>query len=157
MASTALLTIRQSTVAEFRERAGELMQAHSDEVVLHPDLMRLAPNWERFHDLESAGMLVVLLALEGDEVIGYSLVLLLRHHHYSDLFFAQSEAIYVTPSRRKSKIGLSLIRATEKVAKRDGAQLMLWHTRSGHKLDALLPSLGYEQHEVIYSRRLGGA
>ena len=73
-----------------------------------------------------------------------------QHLHYAGLRI-QNDILFVTKAARHGKVGLQLIRETERAAKENGAKLVTWHAKQGTALEALLPRLKYGVHEVIYS------
>jgi GNAT superfamily N-acetyltransferase len=65
-----------------------------------------------------------------------------------------NDVLYVHPDYRKSRLGLSLIKATESLAKSKGAQVVLWHAKPNTSLDTLMPRLGYGVQDIIYLKEI---
>jgi GNAT superfamily N-acetyltransferase len=148
--------IREVTVDDVlgNPRSLELFVEHWDEIALNKQVMVLKPDTERYRAMESAGMVLILAAYLGDELVGYSVNFLTHHLHYADLHVASNDLLFVTPEYRASRVGLQLIRATEAAAKERGAKLMLWHAKEHTALATLMPRLGYGVQDIIFSREI---
>lgn len=150
-AATRIETI---SVCDSLDRVAPLLAEHWDEIARNKELMVLKPNAAAYSTLEKAGALLALGAFAGDEMVGYSVTIVSPHLHYADLLCAQNDVIFVTRARRAGRLGLQLLRETERHARARGARLMLWHAKQHTVLDALLPRLGYGVQDIIYSREL---
>lgn len=148
--------IREATVDDVlaNPRTLALFEAHWDEVALNKQVMVLKPDTERYRAMESNGMLLILAAYAGEELVGYSVNFLVRHLHYADLNTASNDLLFVTKEHRAGRVGLQLIRATEAAAKERGAAIMLWHAKENTSLAALMPRLGYGVQDIIFSREI---
>lgn len=66
----------------------------------------------------------------------------------------QNDLLFVAEEHRKTRVGLDLIRETEKQAFARGAEMMLWHAKENTSLSILMPKLGYSVQDIIYSKVL---
>lgn len=150
-----MLRIVEESVTANIERAAPLLRAHWEEIARNKDVMVLKPNVPVYQALEAQGLLIGLMAYDGDNLVGYCVsILQLGHLHYADLKTAVNDVLYVDPAYRgASRLGLRLISETERIAKERGAQLVLWHAKEHTALAGVLPRLGYEVQDVVYSRR----
>lgn len=152
--------IRQMGVDELRAspEADALFREHWHEIALNKALMKLAPNWRRYYELEERGALLMLGAFaevgDSEELVGYSVNIVIEHLHYAELVCCMNDVLFVTREHRHGRLGLRLIQATELMAQRRGAKLMLWHCKQGTTLDALMPRLGYGVQDIVYSKAL---
>lgn len=149
-----VVDILPSTVAEMEANAGDLFAAHYDEIARNKRVMRLSPDWLRYKALEQSGSLLLLAAWAGDCIIGYSASFVVTHLHYSELLYCHNDVLFVAKEYRRGRLGLGLIRATEREAKKRGAQMVSWHAKQGTALEALMPRLGYGVQDIIYSREV---
>lgn len=147
--------LRPITVADMQAQAAALLHAHWEEVAKRRDLMVLAPDWPRYEQLEANGALLSVGAFVDGVLVGYSLTLVGPHLHYVGLTVAQNDVLFVAKEHRHGRIGLDLIRKTEEMAKERGARLVTWHAKEGTALAALMPRLGYDVHEIIFSKGVG--
>jgi len=146
--------IREVTATEMLENAESLFAEHWDEIALNKKVMVLKPDAERYLAMEASGGLFILAAYSDDELVGYSVNFTMQHLHYSDLCVASNDLLFVSRGHRKSRVGLQLIKATEKLAKDRGASLVLWHAKPDTALVELMPRLGYGVQDIIFSREL---
>lgn len=150
---------RQARVIEVGALEGyhlveHLLVKHWEEIARFKEISAIKPDLVRYQGIEDDGRFLGLVAMFGDEVVGYSANVFAYNMHYSDLHFCQNDVLYVVPEFRLGRLGLSLIRETVRLAKQRGAHLMLWHAKDDTPLNALLPRLGYEILDVIWAKRL---
>lgn len=156
MRSTVTQEIRPIAIAELSLVAGDLFEAHWQEIAREKDLMVLDPDWPRYEALERNGVLLALGAYEDEKLVGYSVGLITPHLHYRALTFYQNDVLFVSPAARHSRLGVRLIEETEAAAQARGAEWFAWHAKKGSTLDRLLDRRGYAVHDIIYGRRAGG-
>lgn len=149
-----MIEIRESSVDEFAQYAGTLFEEHWEEVALNKHVMVLKPDWERYRAMEQQGAILALAAFEANEMVGYSVNFLMRHLHYADLCICSNDILFVTGPRRAGRLGLHLIRETEKAAKAKGTRLMLWHAKQNTALATIMPKLGYGVQDIIFSKEI---
>lgn len=155
-AATPAIEIRLSSIEEMETQATQLMQQHWEEVEDLRALRVLDPDWERYYTLEAQGLLLVLAAWNGDDLVGYSVSYVGRSSHYKGLVVAQNDALFVSPLHRRQNLGRLLLRQTEIEAHRRGAHLFLWHAKKDSRLERLMSSRldGYVIDEVIFRKEL---
>lgn len=136
------------------EHATELFEAHKDEVVSAPSLMRVKPNAESYSTLESLDAVYCLAALDGMQLIGYSVTFIFDDWHDSDRKSASNDLLYVHPDHRRGRLGLRLMQETETEARKRGAHTMLWGARPSSSLSKICERLDYPVENIIYRRRL---
>lgn len=149
-----MIEIVEGTVSDKWPQVEHLLRAHVDELTTHKHLMVLKPNYDMYAKIEATGGLLALFAYNGDEIVGYSVSLITTNMHYADLVYAHNDVLFVSKDHRASKLGLTLLRETEKRAAARGARMMIWHAKPNTNLDALLPRLGYGVQDILYSREL---
>lgn len=135
--------------------AQTLFASHYEEVAALRQNTPLSPDWLRYQALEKNGSLIILAAWEGDRIVGYSVSIVVTHMHYSTTVMCHNDVLFVAMEHRRGRLGLRLIRETERVAVAGGARRVTWHAKPGTALEAILPKLGYGAHETIYSMDFG--
>jgi len=148
------IRIETLPVSFFEENCNDLFKEHYEEIALNKGVMKLLPDWDRYFSLEQAGMILCLGAFLDEECIGYSINFFTNHMHYKEMFYMQNDLLFVAEERRKTRVGLDLIRETEKQAFARGAEMMLWHAKENTSLNTLMPRLGYKVQDIIYSKVL---
>ena len=147
------MIIRPILATDYLDQMWPLLAAHREELTVYPEIMQLDPDVETYIKLEDAGRLMSLGVFDHDELIGYSVNIVARNLHYGVLV-CQNDVLYLTPEHRRGPLGLRLIRDTERHASGMGARVMIWHAKHGTALDGLLPRIGYQVQEIMYSRAL---
>ena len=143
--------VREITTAEVVARP-ELMQAHWDDIC-RVKQWPCAPDVPRFEMLEQAGVLLMLGVFVHGELVGYSINIFARHLHY-EFMLMQNDALFLLPEHRQGRVGLRLLRETERLARERGAVYMVWHAKPNTALDAMLPKMGYGVQDILYSKEL---
>lgn len=132
-----------------------LLAAHWDEVAKNKQVMVLKPDRAKYEQLEAAGGLLCLAAIEPDgQIVGYSVSFIGPHIHYADLIVANNDVLFLREDLRPSSIGLRLLKETERAAKARGARLMLWHAKEQTALAKIMPRMGYGVQDIIFSKEI---
>lgn len=116
--------------------------------------MPLDPQWLMMDEYQQAGAMFALGVFDGDRIVGYSSAFLTPHTFSASLFCCHSDALYVLPEYRSTGAGARLIIETELIAKARGANRMLWHTRAGTPLAAVLEKRGYLPADIVVMKEI---
>lgn len=141
-------------ITDFMRANLDLGRDHYDEIARNKQVMVFKPDIERFQDIENTGLLLSIAAFDEDKMVGYSVTILHTHLHYADLKCAYNDMLYVHPEYRKGRVGLQLIRETQRLCKARGVQFMTWHAKEDTPLATLLPKLGCKVQDIIFSEEL---
>lgn len=152
--STGRLRIVETTMLDKLPAVQALLREHWEELVLDPATMPLQLDVARYQELEAAGILLCLVAYDGEEIVGYSAGVLFNHPHHADVRMLSNDALFLRKSHRKGRNGVALIRATERAARQHGAAKVLWNAEPGTALEALLPVMGYRAMNTIFGKGL---
>ena len=152
--SSPTIDIRLCTLADIEGKTDSLFQEHYEEVARNKGIMKLKPNWPQYYAVEKAGALFLHVATQDDEIIGYSINFVANHFHYADLRYCQNDVLFIKKEFRGGRLGLRLMKATEKHAKSLGCKLMLWHCKPNTPLNEIMPRLKYGVQDVVYSKEI---
>ncbi len=130
----------------------ELMREHWEELVLDAKAMPLRLDEARYRGLEAAGILLCIVAYDGDQIVGYSVGVLFNHPHHGDVRTLSNDSLFLSKPYRKGLNGVGLMRATEAAAARHGAAMITWNAEPGTSLESLLPALGYAPMNTLYGK-----
>jgi len=75
----------------------------------------LNPAWDKYIQIEMAGMLHLFTARDAGKLVGYLLVVVHPHLHFADSIYGFVDAFYVLPPYRDTEIPADLVAETEKV------------------------------------------
>lgn len=131
-----------------------LLEDHYQELAKNKNLAVLAPDVNKYLAMQDAGIVVTLLARKEDQLVGYSITFITKHLHYKHLVYAQNDVLFVDRSHRKGRVGIRLIKETEKICAEKGAKQIVWHAKPDTPLDMLMPALGYNTQDVMYSKEI---
>jgi hypothetical protein len=151
MAITFVITDK---ISDKLEITAELQREHWEETARNKHLMVLDPATEIYAAIEREGGLFAVLAYDGEEMIGYSVNLLSVNLHYSSLYMATNDVLFVAKPYRVGRTPMRLIDETERVAAEYGARMMLWHAKEDTALSQILPRRGCKVQDIIYSKEL---
>ena len=127
---------------------------HYEELVGDKATVKFDPHLDRYTQLEALSMLVSLGAYLDDQLVGYSVNILGPHMDSQHTMCAHNTMLFLAKAHRKGTLGVKLIRATSTACKVRGAQYMLWRAKPETTLHALLPRLGFEVLETVFSEVL---
>lgn len=147
--------IAVETVAAAQPDCDFLIKLHWKEIANWKNEIPLEPRWEEIHGLEREGRIALITLREAGELIGYSMFVLNIHLHYRSLTVATNDILYVRPDKRKSRLGLQLIKESQKYVKEIGATKITWHMKPHMNFSAILEKLGYTHEELVYGKYLG--
>lgn len=148
-------TIRPVTVAELRERGPALFAAHHAEVGL--DVLPGTSNppldvdYLMFGALEANDLLLSLGLFAGDELVGYAVGMVTRHH-LADATVAAACGLFVHVEHRRLGNGMRLMDAFEAEAHKRGA-VVHWHAKKGSGFARLLIARGARELETVFVAR----
>jgi len=119
------------------------------------EMPRHNPDMAGYKRLEAVGMLSVLGAYDGDELVGFIIIMVAPVPHYgSDAKLATTESYFVALAHRRGGTGLKLLRAAEARAKEMGAVVMFVSAPMNGRLVQAMPSFGYRESNRVFCRRL---
>jgi GNAT superfamily N-acetyltransferase len=148
------MDIREIKATDKIEECWALLNLHRDELTTHKHIMLLKPDVARYKALEDAGNLFTLALYDGETIVGYSVNIVSRNLHYSDLLYVHNDILFVHPDYRKGLHGVKLIARTEAYARALGAQLILFHGKQNTAFTEIMPRLGYGVQDIIFSKEL---
>jgi hypothetical protein len=131
-----------------------LYPAHWAEVAHDTDSLPLEVNYERYLQLEAAGMLHVAVARQDGRLVGYHIFVVRAPQHYMSTVMAFSDATYLKPSCRKGFAGISFLRFAALSTKRAGAKGVYISSTSRLPFGKVLEWLGFAETERIYYKGL---
>lgn len=109
---------------------------------------------ENYRLFESAGVLHVFAALEGQEVIGFISLMIHPGLHYS-VPVAVAESFFVAEEHRKGGAGLRLLAAAEELAEALGSPGLLVCAPFEGRLFEVLPRRGYKETNRVFFKKVG--
>jgi len=147
-------TVGFLTVARMREEGQELLEEHYQELTLHKEVVKLEVDWDGYQQLEDKGTLASIGLWEEDRLIGYSVFIVVNHIHYKGLKVGNNDVIFLTPGKRKGRLGIVLIKQSERLLKILGVHKVLFHCKYDTVIGPLLKKMGYGDEEYTVGKLL---
>lgn len=151
-----MVQIREASVDEVFDASAfaALCDEYRAESLRNPQLRGGLPERAGYAQLVQAGMLRVLGAFAGPELVGFCAVLIAPVLHFGGRVIASTETLFVASAHRATGTGLALLRAAEQVALEAGAGGLYVSAPSGGRLERVLPRVGYRESNRVYYRSL---
>jgi len=141
-------------VDSIKEPIQLLIKRHYAELTLDKDVMKLAPDWDRYNELNSLGKLSIVAAYDGDKMVGYSVFFLNEHIHYKNNIIANNDVLFLAPEYRLGMTGIKLIKYSEMILQQLGVSKVIWHVKMAKDFRKLLHRMGYQDEDIIVGRAL---
>lgn len=117
----------------------------------NPELGGAMPCFEHYKALEDQGILTFIGAFEGEAMVGFAEVSVLKHPHY-DKLIGSVGTLWLEKRARKGTAGLRLIRELMRVAKSKGAVGVYCSAPYGSRLERLYERLFKRTDSIFWSR-----
>lgn len=111
------------------------------------------PSVETYQAIVDLGLMFVLAAFDGDEIVGYCTMVITNHMHNPCIKVAANDALFVRPDRRGITAGRLIVAAEREAAKR-GATRVMWHTRAGTNLANAFIKRGYATADIVVMKEI---
>ena len=128
---------------------------HYQELTMHKDKIKLAPDWELYDKMEKSNNFYLLTARDNDtnELLGYSAWFVKPHIHYKETVVASNDVLFLRKDQRSGMTGIKLIKYSEQEM-RKYAHKITWHVKGEPDFRPILHRLGYIDEDVIVGKML---
>ena len=137
-------------LAIFRAECGDIMEAHYAEI---GQPLKLSIDWNLYAELDRLEKLVIIVARDLCNVVGYNIFIINRHPHY-DAISATNDVLYVAREYRAKSIGRRLIKHAQTMFAAMGISVIYYHAKPINELGKLLEISGYKAVETTYAHYL---
>ena len=141
-------------VDSIKDQIQILIKRHYAELTLDKDVMKLAPDWDRYNELNSLGKLSIVAAYDNEKIVGYSVFFLNEHIHYKNNIIANNDVLFLAPEYRLGMTGIKLIKYSEMILQQLGVSKVIWHVKQAKDFRKLLHRMGYQDEDIIVGRAL---
>ena len=111
-------------------------------------------DWEVYIKAETAGLLLVTTARKADELVGFTLYMVVKAPHHDDVIVAECDSVFTSVKHQGQGIGKKLLQYTEDKLKELGVNWMVNRHRLLSKTSPLFESLGFKPWETVYLKEL---
>lgn len=149
------LTFAVEPFADMIREAKPMLERHWEELALDKEHIQLAPDWQRYAQLEAKGALSVVTVRENGKLVGYAWFVVERGLHYSSTLEAYMDIYWLMPEVRGRYGGVRLFHAVEAELKRRGVKRVHVGSKLHQDSSRLFRALNYQPTEVWFSKLLG--
>lgn len=142
-------------VLSVRPEMEPMLIDHYQELTMHKDKIKLAPDWELYDKMEKSNNFYLITARDGDtnELLGYSAWFVKPHIHYKETIVAANDVLFLRKDQRSGMTGIKLIKYSEQEM-RKYAHKITWHVKGEPDFRPILHRLGYIDEDVIVGKML---
>ena len=128
---------------------------HYEELTLHKDKIKLAPDWELYDKMEKTNNFYLLTARDSENksLLGYSAWFVKPHIHYKETIVAANDVLFLRKDQRTGMTGIKLIKYSEQEMKKY-AHKITWHVKGEPDFRPILHRMGYMDEDVIVGKML---
>ncbi len=139
--------------ATFIEELKEIIPVHYDELCVTKDFP-LAPDYEAYGRMYTAGMLKCITARGDEGLIGYAIFIVQPHLHYRTCKTAFEDIYFLRKEHRLGRTGIRLFQFAEEALRADGVNRIIMHTKIHLDNSRLFEYLGYKHTDKLYTKIL---
>lgn len=136
------------------EEIKPLLQKHWQEIAVNKDKIKLNPHWGRYRELDESGGIAIYTARDDGKLVGYFVLFIMNHIHYSDHIFAINDIIFVDPEYRKGTMAIRFLKWCEEDLKGIGVSVIAVNSKEHQPFGKVLERIGYNFTERLYTKAL---
>ena len=137
----------------FIAEAGPMLEKHYQEIEDHHNTP-LDIDVDKYRAVEQMQNLRLFTVRNDGELVGYAIFILMEHMHSKDRILAVSDALFLAPEWRKGRIGVNIIKFSDKLLAQEGVDVVWRNVTVGLDYSAVLDYLGYEPVFATWSKWL---
>lgn len=145
-----MIAFARECVSDVEAEIRPLLDAHYAEIAHYQDIP-LLPDWAFYR---AAKTVRVFTARDQGDLFGYAVFFVAPNRHYTSSVQALQDILFIHPDYRGALLGRRFIDWCDQQLKAEGAQVVYQHVKKAHDFGPLLKSIGYEEVETIWARRL---
>jgi hypothetical protein len=143
-------------VLQVKPEMEPMLEDHYQELTLHKDKIKLAPDWELYDKMEKTKnfyLLTARLEEQNNMLVGYSAWFVKTHIHYKETIVAANDVLFLHKDFRQGMLGIKLIKYSEQEMKKY-AHKITWHVKGEPDFRPILHRMGYIDEDVIVGKML---
>lgn len=149
-------TYKVERASEIVNELKHLFELHWEEIANYKSEIPLKPDYGKYQILEDKNCLLLVTCRNNENsIVGYSLFFISNHIHYQSCVVAGNDLLFLHKDYRKGRVGINLIKESERFLKEMGVQKITWHIKPNHDFSPILVRMGYMQEEFIMGKLLG--
>lgn len=149
-----MISIGKESLMELKDELLPLFKAHADEVRPYREFS-LNPLWEIYEQLEDDDKVVMYVARDGDDIIGYVIYFVSESLHYRNEVFATMDIVYLDPEYRGGNTAEILLQEAEDYLYSIGVTMIDMRMKVFASFESLAKHMNYDKMEYVYTKYLG--
>lgn len=137
---------------ELYEELMVVLHKHYKEVEPYADKIPLNPHPDYYRTLADLDSLALIIARDGERIIGYSAFTITPHPHSKDHILAINDFIYVIPDYRHTEVFPELLKVTDEYLKSVDVSISTYNFKKHIPCEDIMDHMGYKQVEVVYMK-----
>ena len=151
------LTLQWERLAHISRELLPLFRKHWKEIALNQDTVELAPDWDRYFDLELQGVLHILTARYSGLLQGYVFNLIGPHLHYATTRWCLTDMFWLDPRSRLGWFPVKML--LENLAGLKAREVRVHNINikvhfQSKRMHKLMTRLGYVPTDIVYQKVL---
>ncbi len=138
-----MITYHVEKLADILDEMKPMFIEHWNEIALFKEHISLDPDYNKYLEMEAAGLIHVTTARDDGLLIGYMVVFVVWHLHYRQSKTVVSDIYFLRPQYRRGRIGVKLFQNAEKAWKQDGVQVAYVGAKISNDVTKVWERLGY--------------
>ena len=131
-----------------------LLDKHWREIAVNQDKIKLKPIWHKYKQMDADGTIAIFTARDDGKLVGYFVLFVMQHLHYSDHIFAVNDIVYIDPDYRRGMTAARFFKFCEKELTESGVSVMIVNSKEHAPFGKLLERLGFSFTERVYTKAL---
>lgn len=150
-----MTTFTKEPFVDVIEEMKPMFERHWQELARNQEMIKLDPDYERYLAVDKLGILRMFMAREDGKIIGYAVYFVSPHMHYRNDTWAVSDILWVSPEKRRGRVGIDLLRFVETSLREEGVSVMHTTGKEAHPaLATVLDHLGHARIEFGFAKVL---
>lgn len=153
------MEFNRESLSDCRKEVDEILRKEHWPELGHYEDIPIDMDWSRYEFMETANKLRCFIVrthineeFKDNMVIGYAFYFVSHHLHYKNTLVASQDILYIKKQHRG--FGKSFIDWCDVQVKKEGVTTVTQHIKPWMNWGHMAKSLGYEEAEIIWSRRL---
>lgn len=145
-----MFTYTEERIDQIQTELETLLTDHWDELAVNKDQRPLNVDWDKYKTLQDEDVCKVVTVRKDGTLVGYACFMIVTNLHYKNWKVATCDVYYVTPSERKSGLGLEFFKVLIKYFDKLGVNSICVHDKIKKPHTKLFEALGFTAIETTY-------
>lgn len=137
------------------DELAKLLPDHYSEIAESKDDILLDPDYDQYHALAAARQLTIITVRDGEDLVGYFVIIVRPHIHYRHSLTGTTDIYYLKPELRGGEAGYNMFVFAIEEMKKCGVERFYIAYKVKKPYKKLFEKLGFTEIEHHFSIYLG--